>query len=135
MRKIIFLPILFFLLSCSNNKDENNEFIVGKWKVIKRYDSGVETDLSPCDPFYIYEFGADFSVETYVVSKSEIPQNVLCGVYFTGMYSWVKIDENTYQEIRTSDPLDINSTYTRDGDFLILNYSDNDNQRIVLKRN
>lgn len=133
MRKIIFLPILFFLLSCSNNNDENNEFIIGKWKVVKRYDLDVETDLSPCDPFYIYNFGTDFSVETYVVNKNKIPENVLCGVYFPGMFSWVKIDENTYQEIRTSDPSDVNHTYTRDGEFLILNYSDN--RSAVLKRN
>ncbi|WP_140487768.1 hypothetical protein [Flavobacterium sp. GSA192] len=132
MRKIIFLPILIFLLGCSNNDDENNEFIVGKWKVVKRYDSGIETDLSSCDPFYIYDFGADFSVETYVVNKNEVPQNVLCGVYFSGMFSWVKIDENTYQEIRTSDPSDVNHTYTRDGKFLIINYPDN--RSAVLKR-
>lgn len=132
MRKIIFLPILILLLSCSNNNDENNEFIIGKWKVVKRYDSGVETDLSPCDPFYIYNFSADFSVETYVVNENKIPQNVLCGVYFPGMFSWVKIDENTYQEFRTSDSSDVNSTYTRDGEFLIITYSDN--RSAVLKR-
>ena len=132
MRKIIFLPILIFLLGCSNNNDEDNEFIVGKWKVVKRYDAGVETNLSPCDPFCIYDFGADFSVETYVVNKNQVPPNVICGVYFPGMYSWVKIDENTYQEFRTSDPSDINNTYTIDDDFLIINYSDN--RSAVLKR-
>lgn len=132
MRKIVFLLILFFVLSCSNNSDEKNEFIVGQWKVVKRYDSGIEIDLNACDPFYIYDFGADFSVETHIENKNGIPKNVLCGVYYPGTYSWIKIGENSYQEVRTSDFSDVNNTYIRDGEFLILNYSDN--RSAVLKR-
>ena len=135
MKKFIIFPILIILFNCSNNDDSSeSEFIVGKWKVIQRFESNVEIELNNCDPFVVHEFNSDFSMRTYTINESQIPPNTACGVYPLGWHEWNKIGENLYESRNLNLPDLLITEYKKEGEYLFLEYSTNDN-KAVLKRN
>ncbi|MET0946028.1 MAG: hypothetical protein ABWY22_11505 [Flavobacterium sp.] len=123
---IILILISMFFLSCSN--DNNNDSVVGKWKVINRFDSSdAEIELTPCDDIRVIRFYKDNSFGFYNITDEQQP-GTLCGESFAGVYQWYKLENGKYLVTPGQQ-----SVYTFDGSRLIEINTIN-NQKAVLKR-
>jgi len=101
--KLLSLLFLLQLLTASCNKsDENIESIVGQWQVDSRLVSGQNVELSVCDPSLVYEFNSDFTTRTLLINEQLVPENVLCGTYPVGIYSWEEIGTKEYRTFRNN---------------------------------
>ena len=127
--KVIIL--IFFFQSCSNESNQNNnDFIVGKWKAIERYRSDVQIDLGICDPYMLYEFNQDNSSRLFNETKKQ-PPNTLCGETMLGWNIWKNIGNGNYELQDKSGQ--VASTFYIDNSNLIQQYNDRD-EKVVYKR-
>lgn len=139
MKHLFLFLFLFLLISCSNNEN-NDDFIIGKWRVIERYDefnNGV--DLNECDEYVLYDFKTDFSLH-FSYSK-EYNDRILgntvfiCGLPF-GSFEWLKIDDTTYKSSKVNSSASAitnhENTYRIENNKLIITGDSSNSYKIVL---
>ena len=122
MRKLKLITIIFILLtSCSK---DDSEFIVGQWKVTARFESQTQVELNECDEFVIYEFSEDFSMWSFIINDSEIPDGIICGIFPPNIYEWEKVDEDMYITKHKISP-NLTISYKVENGKLLVDYSNN----------
>jgi hypothetical protein len=63
--KLLFAILIGFLIfSCSSNDDSesNSDIIIGKWRMIEKYESNIQVELETCEPHFYTEYKSDKSI-------------------------------------------------------------------------
>jgi len=106
MKKMkLFYGILIGLVifsSCNNNDDDstNNDntenIIIGKWKIYKQFESGTEIQVDPCDAFWIIEYNANKSINSFNYNPDNYPVN--CGLTVSEFgWNWINRGNGNYE--------------------------------------
>ena len=89
---------LLILSSCSSDddSDSNTDIVIGKWRAIEKYESGMQVELSVCLPHLYTEFRSDKSINGGKIITDDFPEE--CGIIdFELGWNWNNLGNNQYR--------------------------------------
>ncbi len=100
---------------------------VGKWRIIEKHESGIQVDLTTCEPHFYTEYKADKWIISYRISDT-YPQE--CGLVSTELgWNWSNLGNNKYRIRHLEEQGQIFTIY-KDGESLVIENPDGITKRI-----
>jgi hypothetical protein len=93
------LLAFFFLVSCSKddaNSIEDKDIIIGKWKVVEKYEFNELVDLPICLPHIFTEYKLDHTVSGGKIISNNFPAECNMILFDSGVV-WDNLGHNNYR--------------------------------------
>jgi hypothetical protein len=123
--KLLFAILIGFLIfSCSSNDDSesNSDIIIGKWRMIEKYESNIQVELETCEPHFYTEYKSDKSIIGDRILSDEFPEE--CGIVSTELgWNWTNLGNNQYR-IRYLEEQGTIITVYKEGENLVIESPD-----------
>jgi hypothetical protein len=115
---VILIGILMFSCSSNDDSESNSDIIIGKWRIIEKYESNIPVELETCEPHFYTEYKSDKSIIGDRIVSDEFPEE--CGILSTEFgWNWKNLGNNQYR-IRYLEEQGSIITVYKEGDNLVI---------------
>lgn len=118
----ILIGLITFSSCHSDDSSNTNDIIIGQWKIYKQFESNVEVEVDPCDVFWIIEYNANKSADSFNFDPYNYPTTCPVTISEAG-WNWVNRGNGTY-EIRYLEEEGTYYLFYKDGERLVRESSD-----------
>ena len=127
-KNILIIIVIILLQSCSTDRDSIDK-IIGKWVLVKQYESEIQVDLD-CSQYFYVEFKANNEMVSDYLDYDSTPE--ACTGFDFIINKWRK-NGNKYETYQL--PNDIHSEIFFDGDNLVLDLTNVPKRYIYVRLN
>ena len=128
MKRILLYCVISFCFtifsSCSNSDDSggNNDIIVGKWKLIERYESDQLVEFASCGNPFDIEYKADNTYFSFLVTPGTFPGDCEVEYSDTGLI-WTNLGDSNYRFISDNGEIELFIKTYKNEENLVQEYS------------
>ncbi|MFD0962816.1 hypothetical protein [Pseudofulvibacter geojedonensis] len=116
-----FIGLLLFL-SCSSDNDNSNDIIIGKWKLIEKYESDIQVSPDECLLFWYDEYKADKSILSNYIDSVDYPDD--CFIEAELGWTWKNIGNNKYLIKHVNNNYGVEYIIYKEGANLVMEHPD-----------